>query len=81
MKQKVWITKYALSDGVAEYEAEIRGGSAYPGSPFMSFTGFVMGKDAHETREAAMAVAEKMRVQKIASVKKQLAKLENLRFN
>lgn len=80
MKQKVWITKYALSGGIKEHEAEIRDGVAYPGEPFMSFTGFRLGKDAHQTIEAAIAVAEKMRAQKIESVKKQLAKLESMRF-
>ena len=81
MKQKVWISKYALTDGVKEYEAEINEGSAYPGHPFMSFIGFKMGVDAHETKESAIAAAEKMRIKKIASVKKQLAKLEALRFD
>ena len=78
---KIWITKYALSGGISEHEAEIRGSSAYPGKPFASYVGFTIGTDAHVTKEAAVAAAEKMRVKKIASVKKQLVKLENLRFN
>ncbi len=81
MKQKVWISKYALSGGIKEYEAEIRNGSAYPGAPFMSFTGFVLGKDAHLTRDEAVVVAEDMRRRKIASLTKQLSKLEILQFN
>lgn len=80
MKKTVWISKYALSGGIAEHTAEIRNGSAYPGAPFASFVGFTMGKDAHETREAAIAAAEKQRVKKIASMEKQLAKLKNLCF-
>jgi len=80
MKIKVWISKYALASGIAEHEAEIKGDTAYPGAPFMSFTGFVMGKDAHDSREGAVVAAEAMRVKKIASVKKQLVKLEKLRF-
>ena len=55
MKQKVWISKYALSGGIKEHEAEVRNGSAYPGAPFMSFTGFVLGKDAHFTKAEAVA--------------------------
>ncbi len=81
MKQKVWISKYALSGGIKEHEAEVRNGSAYPGAPFMSFTGFVLGKDAHFTKAEAVAVAEQMRKKKIASLKRQLGKLEKLQFN
>lgn len=80
MKKKVWVTKYALSAGITEHMAEIKDGAAYPGAPFASFIGFTMGKDAHETREAAVAAAEKQRQKKIASVKKQLAALEKLAF-
>lgn len=80
MKTKVWVSKYALAGGITEHEAEIREGFAYPGAPFMSFTGFAMGKEAHDTREGAVAAAENMRLKKIISVKKQLAKLEKLRF-
>ena len=79
-KTKVWITKYALSQGITEHMAEIKEGSAYPGAPFMSFYGFVIGKDAHLTREEAVAAAEKQRQKKIASVKKQLTALEKLSF-
>lgn len=79
-KTKVWISKYALSEGITEHMAEIRNGAAYPGAPFASFIGFTIGKDAHETREAAVAAAGKQRVKKIAAVKKQLAKLEAMVF-
>lgn len=80
MKQTVWLSKYALSSGVTEHQAEIRDGRAYPGAPFMSFVGFQMGRDAHETRDAAIAAAEVARKKKVASLKKQLAKLESLTF-
>lgn len=80
MKRKVWISKYALASGITEHEAEVRDGAAFPGEPFASFVWFTMGKDAHETREAAVAAAEQMRVKKIASLKKQLANLEAMRF-
>lgn len=81
-KQKIWISKYALSKaGITEHLSEIKKGSAYPGDPFASFTSFVMGIDAHETKEAACDAAEKQRVKKIASLKKQLAALEKLSFS
>lgn len=38
------------------------------------------GNDWHRTRDEAVARAEQMRVAKIESLKKQLAKLEKLRF-
>lgn len=80
MNKTVWISRYALSNGITEHNAEIRDARAYPGAPFASFAGFTLGKDAHETREAAVEAAEKQRIKKIASVKKQLAKLEKLTF-
>jgi len=78
--QTVWLSKYALSGGIAEYQAEIRDGRAYPGKPFMSFTSFQLGREAHETKEAAIAAAEEARKKKIAALKKQIAKLEAMTF-
>lgn len=80
-KQKIWISKYALSGGITEHEAEIRGDNAFPGAPFMSFTYFKMGRDAHLTREEAVAAAHAARKKKIASIKKQITKLEELKFD
>jgi len=51
-----------------------------PGAPFMSFTGFTMGKDAHETREAAVVASEAACKKKVAALKKQIAKLEATKF-
>jgi len=42
--------------------------------------GCVHGNDWHRTEEAAIKRAEEMRLKKIASVKKQLGKLEKMRF-
>ena len=71
-KTKVWISKYALSGGITEHIAEIRNGYAYPGSQFARFFGFTVGKDAHLTREGAVAAAELMRKNKLDSMKKQI---------
>lgn len=79
-KTKVWISKHALSGGITEHMAEIRDGYAYPGAPFMSFYGFTIGKDAHLTRDGAVTAAEAMRKKKLASMKKQMAKLEAMKF-
>jgi hypothetical protein len=80
---KIYITKYALTDGIVESEAEINGGMAvvrkqYSGGLDQYFHG--EGKDWHLSKESAIAKAEDMRLKKIASVKKQLSKLEELSF-
>ena len=80
---KIWISKYALSKGITEHEcAPPRDGSdyVYPGKPFSSFVGFKIGRDAHITQEAAAKAAEDARIKKIASVRKQLAKLGKMNF-
>lgn len=79
-KRTVWLSKYALTAGIKEVNADIRGDSAYPGAPYASFTSYVMGKDAHETRDMAVMAAEAARKKKLASLKKQVAALEALKF-
>lgn len=80
---KVWITKYALSSGITEADAEVcldvndgmvrihRNASSYDyfHKPYW-----------HETREEAVAHAESMRVKKIESLKKNITKLEKTKF-
>jgi hypothetical protein len=87
---KVWITKYALTTGIFEVNGEpIQDGAtikyrrASSSSSFRS--GFILpeyahGKDFHETPELAILRANEMRVAKIASLKKQIAKLEKMTF-
>lgn len=76
-KITVWVTKWALTSGIIETEAEVRDeemvncGSRY---------GYFHGNDWHRTRVAAVQRAEVMRLKKIASLKKQLEKLEKMRF-
>lgn len=78
---KVWITKYALTIGIIEINAEItEDGSAYDmGS---SFPAYYHGEDKewHRTKESAIARAEEMRQKKIESLKNQIEKLEVLKF-
>lgn len=79
---KVYITKYALTDGIMEKTAEFvdskmiripsAGGGffdAYYHKPYFS-----------TDREDAVKQAEKMRVKAIASAKKKLAALEAMKF-
>jgi uncharacterized protein involved in outer membrane biogenesis len=82
---KVWITKYALTNGIEQYDgAEVNveinvnmitiKTDRYP----LHFHG--EGKDWHRTEASARARAEVMRKAKIASLRKQIAKLEKLSF-
>ena len=80
---KVWISKSALSTGIREADVEPSGiilgmvveiGKGY-GSYFHG-----EGNEWHRSRESAVAKAEEMRAAKIASLKKQIAKLEKLTF-
>lgn len=78
---KVWITKYALTTGIFEMTAEItEHGSAY--DMHSSFPTYYHGegKEWHKTKESAIARAEEMRHKKIASLKKQIEKLEGMKF-
>lgn len=76
-KVTMWISKYALSKG--RISAEI--GTVSDLHFKVGWHGFyVIGRDAHSTRDAALEAAEAMRIKKIASLKKQIAKLEKMKF-
>lgn len=81
---KIWVTKYALTKGILEADdgeiceivpkGMIRskclgGGHTYFHKP-----------DWHESKEEADEQAEKMRLKKLESLKKQIKKLESLNF-
>lgn len=79
---KVWITKYALTVGITEAEATpslAQGWISYRDStgPALQFAG---GKDWHPTEYAARARAEEMRQKRIASLQKQIKKLEGMQI-
>lgn len=80
---KVWISKYASSEVIFERETDPN----YlwrPSGIYVRVDGlygsYKLGRDAHTTREAAVAAAEAMRIKKIASLREQIAKLEKLTF-
>ena len=75
---KVYITKYALTRGILETD-----GATVEGIPSMAETnfGYFHGDDWHETKEEAIKRAEEMRTKKIASLRKQIEKLEALKFD
>lgn len=75
-----YLSKYALSDGIKAVESDDTGSDYIRPHGYVSFYSYKLGRDIHETEAAAKAEAEKMRVKKIASLKKQIAKLEQMKF-
>ena len=85
---KVWITKYALTEGIIEAEAEQTQVSEklitckkegwFEGALFPHFYG--EGKEWHRSPEEARAYANLMVRRKIESLDKQRAKLQKLVF-
>ena len=78
---KVWITKYAMTSRIKEIECEDceNGAVKETENPFPTFY-HDEGKEWHRTKESAIQKAEEMRHKKIASLKKQIEKLEEMRF-
>lgn len=72
---RYYITKYALSGGLSSMEAAPRDGYIY-----QSWTSFKVGRDAFLEKQEALADCEARRLKKIASLRKQIAKLEKLTF-
>lgn len=78
----VWVAKDALTIGLKERPVIRDDGDGawinYPSGP--SYGVFVGSKYLHPTREAALARAEEMRAAKIASLRRQIERLESLEF-
>lgn len=78
---KVWITRYALTDGIIEAEGEPYGlewvSASWDGG--YRCGDFEQG-EWFDTKERAIQKAEEMRQKKIESLKKQIKKLEEMRF-
>ena len=86
---KVWITKYALTQGVEEidsnqvkeFEMTDTGYLCFRRNEKYSFvTEIYSQKEWYRTKESAIKKAEEMRQKKIESLKKQIEKLERMRF-
>ena len=75
-EEMVYITKYAFTDGIIYQRAKTEGNIAQVANVYFH----TEGKEWHRTLESAQAVAESMRLKKIASLKKQLIKYENMTF-
>lgn len=76
--QRVWITKYAFTNGIEENVAS-RDSSDYISSPGM-WSLLKLGRDVHLSESAAIKAANAMRTKKIASLRAQIKKLEAMSF-
>lgn len=76
---KVWVTKYALTTGIEEYEAEPCNDRMIKIRGEWSYVYFHFGH-WHTDRSAAVAKAEDMRRRRIAALHKQLARLDAMKF-
>lgn len=82
MGEKVYITKYALTQGIYEMKVEGKsddGKSVYGKAWNEAFYG--EGKEWCRTKEEAIRRAEEIREKKIDSLKKQIEKLKTLKFD
>lgn len=79
---KVWVTKYALTDGIIEADGEPYGLEWFSASwdNGDKCNDFEQG-EWFDTKERAIQKAEEMRQKKIASLKKQIEKLEGMMFD
>lgn len=84
---KVWITKYALKDGIIEGETpdSLSRETPYLATVYHSgyrYERFVIdGENCFRNKESAIYRAEEMRQKKIENLKKQIKKLEGMRFD
>lgn len=84
MKQKVFITKYALTSGIIECEMDVKitdTNKSCHGKPpgFTFITGFY-NNDFWTSKQDALNHCEVLRRKKIASIEKQHKKILNLKF-
>lgn len=76
---KVWITKYALTIGIfeAEGDADVLGVGLFRRTGI--YTAYPPGT-WHKTKESAIQRANIMKANKLDSLRKQIAKLEGMKF-
>lgn len=83
---KIWVTKYALTEGIRTHDNAklcegyttrmVECGAGGGGG----IVGYYHGDDWHTTEEAALARAEAMRLKAVAALEKKLAKLKKMKF-
>jgi hypothetical protein len=79
---KVWITKYALTKGILEKDAD----SSSVSKEMIKvrddkYTEYYHGQDWHLNKENAIIRAEKMRKGKLDSLKREIERIQNVKFD
>lgn len=77
---KVWVTKYALTNGIIEGEGRTISENSIEFNNEKHNDAWFYGNDWHTDRNNAVKKAEEMRLKKIISLQKQIKKLEGLKF-
>lgn len=81
MEKKIFVFKYALTKGIIEVDAEIKQGIYSEFTKVKNQGNLIyLDKDYVHTKEEALKKAEDMRLKKIESLKKQIVKLEKMKF-
>ena len=76
-----YITKYSLTSGIMEIDGKISEGCPTMLCPIERGShNYFHGEEFHETREAAIAHAEEMRINKLKYLNKQMKKISALKF-
>lgn len=77
---KAYVTKYALTKGIFEVEADPSRSDAEYFKVEGYIDGFFLDKGIHLTRLDAVCRAKEMRRKKITNLERQLKKLKEMRF-
>ena len=80
MSKTYYLTKYALTQGIEEVKTDDTPNEHGYFNVAGHYFSFRLGKDLCETVPDAIKRAEQMRTAKIASLKKSIAKLEQMEF-
>lgn len=82
MEKKIFVFKYALTRGIIEVDAEIGHGTYEEYAKVKNQMDIIwLNRDYVHTKEEALKKAEDMRFKKIESLKKQIVKLEKMKFD
>ena len=79
-KETFYLSKYALSGGVKEVRGVLKDDYVSAIDGLFSFQSYRLGRDIFERREDAVTAANRLRMAKIASLQKQIKKLEGMEF-
>jgi len=80
---KIYVTKYALSNGIQEVDADIdddKGMALYKAEETI-YTQYVHLPFYHLSKESAIAHAEELRAKKLKSLEKSIKKIKSIKFD